>query len=331
MDSFEKATKRDEYFRALRSELEELLDPETGKLSLKYSRYTDCPLCNSAEKDEVFVKNGYTFVRCYQCGLVFVNPQVQPELLKQFYKSSKANDLWMDILLSGPEQAWRFEYFSEALEYLKKYFPGLSRILDVGSGVGHFLDIARQEGLLPEGIELNEKAREFCLKKGLIVHGAPLEDFDPSMPYDVVSLFGMLEHVNDPIGILNRAKQIVKKGGGVIAIVPNVYSFVNLFLREKGVTFDGRNHLLYFSKETLEYLFKKCGFEVIHKDTVLFGIENVKRYISFEDPYSSSLGDFPIGFNSKVKTIFTEERKDLEKWILENDLGYRIRMIGRNL
>ena len=330
-ESFERKTKRDLYFKQLKKELQELIDPKTSKLSLKYSRHVPCPVCRSKKNEDVLEKNGYNFVRCKKCGLVYANPQVQEDLLHKCYSSSRANDIWMDILLSAPEQKWRKEYFKSSLNILKRSIPKTQKIMDIGCGVGHFLEIARKNGCDVSGIELNKKAREHCVKRGLKVCGTPIEDLKEHSLFDSACLFGVLEHLNDPVSMLKKVRKIIRKYGGILIVVPNVYSFLNLFLREKAATFDGRNHLLYFSMQTLVTFVEKCGFKVVHKDTVLHGIDNVMRYVSFYDPYFSCLEEVPEGIPQAVRELFLEKRKNLKKWIIDNDLGLRLRLVGKKV
>ena len=54
MGEFEIKTIRDKYDEARRSELNELLDPKTGELSLQFSEYIDCPLCRKDDKEVIF-------------------------------------------------------------------------------------------------------------------------------------------------------------------------------------------------------------------------------------------------------------------------------------
>ena len=54
MSTFDRDTGRDLYFEARERELE----------ALAPTRHVDCPVCGSAEYEALFVKQGFTFVRC---------------------------------------------------------------------------------------------------------------------------------------------------------------------------------------------------------------------------------------------------------------------------
>jgi len=108
------------YFSALEKEQSELLDPETKMLSMEYSKIVDCPLCgiNSKQHQQLFIKKGFTFVRCEHCEMIFANPQENQDLLGELYGQSKANDIWVEIQESKKEQSWKRKYYLDNLELL---------------------------------------------------------------------------------------------------------------------------------------------------------------------------------------------------------------------
>lgn len=331
--SFEKETGRDIYFAQLEKELDELVDKRTGLLSNAYSREIPCPLCKNGRYEQLFIKRGYTFVRCLECGLIYSNPQVLPDITVGAYtKGHSSSELWMKILLNEKETAWRAGYFSDIAEKIEK-FASRGRILDVGCAVGHFLTIARERGWDVTGLELSETGSRYCREVlGLPVLNTRVQESGlEGNSFDAISLLGVLEHVPDPCELISACSNLLKKDGVIVAVVPNVYSLANMILREKSVTFDGRNHLLYFSQQTLKKLFHKQGMEVVFSDTLLTGIDNIRRYLQYIDPYAADqrtefLPDFVY---SQIAS--PENKAELEKFILANDLGLRLRIIARPL
>ena len=81
---------RKKYFLQQEKELKSLLDKKTGLLSKNFSKKIPCPTCKSKDFEKIFIKRGYTFVRCSKCGLVYTNPQVQNKLVENSY-SGKIN------------------------------------------------------------------------------------------------------------------------------------------------------------------------------------------------------------------------------------------------
>lgn len=329
--SFESETGRDLYFAQLDKELGELIDPQTGLLSSRYSKRVGCPLCQGNSSSQLFVKRGYTFVRCQECGLVFSNPQVTQELVEKTYRNDlSSTELWMKVLLNEKEVAWRGQYYHDILSHIESRIPK-GRVLDVGCAVGHFLTLAREKGWTAVGLELSDTAATHCINTlNLEVYRKTLQEISMETGrFDAVTLLGVLEHVPDPLKVMKQAWQVVRPGGLVAVVVPNMYSLLNLFLREKAATFDGRNHLIYFSKSSLESCLGKAGFEVLHTDTVLTGIPNIAKYIQFYDPFGNDGG---IGFVPGVFQSYLQDKQGrdrLERLILDADLGLRLRIFGK--
>lgn len=331
--SFETETGRDLYFKQLDKELSELIDPATGLVGAQYAKKVNCPLCDGDRYSQIFIKRGYTFVRCHDCGLVFSNPQVIPELIEKTYRNDlSSTDLWMKVLQNEKETAWRNGYYKDILSRIEALIPK-GKILDIGCAVGHFLKIAGDNSWKTVGLELSETAANHCAGTlNLEVYRKTLKEASfEADSIDAATLLGVLEHVPDPVDVLRQARRVVRPGGIVAVVVPNMYSLLNLFLREKAATFDGRNHLIYFSKKSLEHCLKKGGFELLHCDTVLTGIPNIVKYIQFLDPFGDEKGDDFVPPLLRTHLETKEGLARLERFILDGDLGLRLRAFGRKL
>ncbi len=100
----------------------------------------------------------------------------------------------------------------------------LANVLDVGCGAGAFLDQARLSGLQTFGMELNPIAAENARAKGHRISERLLHDLPASFHpdgFDLITLFQVLEHVPDPIAILNHAAKHLKSGGYIAIAVPS--------------------------------------------------------------------------------------------------------------
>ncbi|MDQ5821937.1 MAG: methyltransferase domain-containing protein [Actinomycetota bacterium] len=320
-----KETGRDRYFAALERELDELVDPQTGMLSEQFSRRIDCPLCGSHDHRQVFVKRGYTFVRCNECRLVFSNPQVDETRAIDRYGSSVSAELWAEVLLSERQLELdrpKFERIADALEP----FRGDGRLLDVGCSIGLFLDVAHQRGFDGIGIEFGERAlRHARGELGLEVLDVPLADagFAPAS-FDVVTVLSVLEHTNDPRAMLREVARVLKPGGALYVIVPNLESLACRVLHEQAATFDGRNHLVYFSPTTLSDALGREGFEPVRVSTHVSSLDPVLAWLAYEEPYgASAVEDDPL------VAAAHERRHELERWLEQLQLGYKLHCLAR--
>lgn len=323
--------KRREYFRLLDLEIGELIDKKTGMLDEKYGKTINCPLCDAGKEqhEKLFVKRGYTFVRCKACGMVFTNPQVNQDKLGELYGESAANDLWVEIQQSTLEKSWKDPYYRQQAALLNKYkAAGKPRLLDIGCSTGFFMDKVKEEQPTweVEGIELSKKALEIIKKKGLHVEQKFVHELDPKKKFDVFTMFGVLEHLPNPKKVLNDIKERANDGALVMAIVPNAYSLYHMFLQDKSVTFDGRNHLMYFSADTLRRLFTDNGFTIVHLDTVLTGLDNIKRQAQWYAPYNDAARQDTY-LPTAIKKMLADGT--IERFMLKNLLGLRLRIIAQ--
>jgi SAM-dependent methyltransferase len=321
--SLNKETGRDRYFAAKERELEQLLDPATGLVSERFSNRIDCPNCGSSMHTRLFVKRGYPIVRCDECALVFSNPQVDESVVLDEYREGGSNDLWVDVLTSPRQLELDREKFGEILDELEPY-RGDGRLLDVGTSIGLFLRLALDRGWSGTGTEFGRRALAYARDEfELDVTEDPIGELHGA--HDVVTVLSVLEHVNDPRGFLREVARLLKPGGAGAAyfIVPNVDSLACRVLHERAATFDGRNHLVYFSPGTLTDMLRREGFEVVRTRTRVASLEPVLEWLTYREPYA----DAGLGDDALVRAVH-ERRPQLERLLEELDLGYKLHALA---
>jgi SAM-dependent methyltransferase len=318
--SIDQETGRDRYFEARDAELAALLDPETGRLAEGLAQTIDCPLCGGSTHRPLFEKQGFTFVRCADCRLVFVNPQVREDVVHSEYRTAETNDLWFDVLTSERQLALDREKFTEILDLLEPY-KGEGRLLDVGCSIGLFLDLARGRGWRGTGIEFAPRALAYAREHyGLEVLEVPLEEagFEPAS-FDAVGLLSVLEHTNEPGRMLGDVARALRPGGAVYIVVPNVESLACRVLHERARTFDGRNHLVYFSPSTLADLLDRCDFDVPHVATTVSSAAAIAEHLAYEEPYSGA---------ELAEEVPREILAALEPRLADLHLGYKLHALA---
>ena len=314
-------TGRDRYFAAREQELRELLDPETGMLSERFAKRIDCPVCGASAHTELFVKGGYPIVRCDECTLVFSNPQVVEDVVLGEYREGGSNDLWVDVLTSERQLAMDREKFDEILDELEPY-RGEGRLLDVGTSIGLFLRLALDRGWSGRGTEFGRRALAYARDELAVpVDDTPIETIDGE--HDVVTVLSVLEHVNRPREFLREVSRLLRPGGATYLIVPNVDSLATRVLHERAATFDGRNHLLYFSPRTLRDVLDREGFDVVRMRTRVSSLDAVLEWLTYREPYTGGPRD-----DDPLVEVARERRGELERLIEELGLGYKLHCLA---
>ena len=319
--SLDTETGRDRYFAAREAELRELLDAETGMVSERFAKRVDCPSCGASTHTELFVKGGYPIVRCDECSLVFSNPQVEERVVLDEYREGGSNDLWVDVLTSPRQLELDRAKFAEVLDELEPH-RGEGRLLDVGTSIGLFLRLALDRGWTGRGTEFGRRALAYAHDElNVPVDDSPIEGLEGE--HDVVSVLSVLEHLNRPREFLRHVSRLLKPGGATYLIVPNVDSLATRVLHERAATFDGRNHLLYFSPATLRDLLAREGFEVVAMRTRVASLDPVLEWLTYREPYKGG----PPADDRLVQAV-AERRPAVERLLEELDLGYKLHCLA---
>ena len=143
------------------------------------------------------------------------------------------------------------------------------RLLDFGCGKGTFMNIARNQGWETKGVETAESRAHFAknifdldVDTGLYESGS-IDD----TPFDVITLFHVVEHLPHPKRLLkNLVDHNLKDGGLVVIEVPLYESFQSLLAKQKWIHIDHHYHLSHFSEDTLDRLVNYLGLSVVKKE-----------------------------------------------------------------
>lgn len=136
------------------------------------------------------------------------------------------------------------------------------RLLDVGCGGGIFLSTMRARGWDVAGIEPNEQlAAALRTQLQLDVHAGRVEEAPERWaPFDVVTLFDMLEHVPEPRTALAKAWTLLKPGGMLVILTPNMGSLEYRVFGKYWYGFQAPDHLWLFTRHSLTQLVTDVGF-----------------------------------------------------------------------
>jgi 2-polyprenyl-3-methyl-5-hydroxy-6-metoxy-1,4-benzoquinol methylase len=148
--------------------------------------------------------------------------------------------------------------------------PG-ARLLDAGAGRGRFVASARAAGYAADGIEPSERgvraAREAY---GIELVRAGIEDTPvEAETYDAVTLWHVLEHLEDPGAALAAAGGWLRPGGVLLAGVPNLASVQARVGGSRWYHLDAPRHRTHFTPAGLERLLATHGFSVERTHHVL--------------------------------------------------------------
>jgi SAM-dependent methyltransferase len=151
---------------------------------------------------------------CVECGTV-----QQPELPAGTQLHELYRDMSDDAYLV--EETGRRATAASLLDLIGEHVSS-GRLLDVGCGHGLLLDEARRRGFDVVGLELSRSAALHARQAlGLDVREVPLEEFDTWDSFDVVVLADVIEHLDDPVGAVERCARLLRPGGALCVVTPD--------------------------------------------------------------------------------------------------------------
>lgn len=225
--------------------------------------------------------------RCTSCQFLYKETtQHSLDALEEIYQFTveDVSDYFDPVLKGYDLESAEMRLYSRVLEALRHRIgpttDGEQRLLDVGCGTGALLDRSRAFGFTPYGVELNPHCAEYAREAfGLpVVAGElSLKHFEPQS-FDAITMMDLIEHVPDPLTLLNTAWQLLKPGGLLAVYTPNHRSIIAqsalALCRATGgrlctpaYTLFGTMHVCFFDHQTLSTALQRTGYtiDVVHR------------------------------------------------------------------
>jgi SAM-dependent methyltransferase len=236
---------------------------------------TVCCLCETSEaklvgsgRDFEYDSCADTFsaFQCETCGLVYLNPRPSVSEFKTIYPDSYH-------AFEFSEEQYGFVYtVRRRLEAkrLLSWCDGIgadAKILDIGCGDGFHLDLLAEFGKkdwVLNGVDMDERAVEICLGKGLDVFCGTLDDagFEEAS-FDLAFTVQTVEHVAEPVRFLNEIRKLLKPGGRLIVVTDNTDS-LDFSINKKSYWggYHFPRHWNLFNRSNIKKLAERTGFNV---------------------------------------------------------------------
>jgi 2-polyprenyl-3-methyl-5-hydroxy-6-metoxy-1,4-benzoquinol methylase len=267
-------------------------------------RTVDCVICGAGISDTrlVYHEFGLNVVRCRRCGLVYVNPRLDDTALDTVYGLHTAprhiDGVGEDR--TREEKVYRAHedrLIQQRLQLIEKMRHGKAgRVLDVGSHYGHFLVQARLRGWTGVGVEIaSDVAAQARETHNLTIYNDKIENVDfGEERFDLVTLFDVLEHLQDPNRVLQTIYSVLADDGILFIKVPNVQfirlkTFVlsRLLGRDAHKRYDFLNPLGFFMVEQHNYNFSDQTLTRLLAEN---GYQQLQSFVEFPSIYGRSKG-----------------------------------------
>lgn len=236
-----------------------------------------------------------------------------PSQLNRYYQSPKYISHHQDNG-SLKERIYKFVQ-SFNLNYKRNIVASLSfknaSVLDYGCGAGEFLKTI-EEDFITYGYEPSKVASEAAknkLKKTHLV--TDLEDL-PNSSLDVITLWHVLEHIENQEDIINKLYNKLKPNGLLILALPNYKSYDAQHYKSYWAAYDVPRHLYHFSKTGIESKFNSNSWKLkqikpLLLDSIYISILSEKYK---KNPFAILSGGL-IGVISNFKALKTNDYSSL--------------------
>jgi methionine biosynthesis protein MetW len=237
-----------------------------------------CPICGAEGNtpklllydDRYGYPGEFDLFECKNCSHKFLNGEFSEEQIIDLYtnyyprssvdlenyrpyREVKGFSAWLD---GGESAAYR-------------WVPENVRVLDIGCGFGESLGYFESRGCEAFGVEADENVLRVANKFGFKVHVGIFDgkrykkDF-----FDYVTLQQVIEHMANPVAILQQISTVLKPGGKVIISTPNAFGWGAAFFGKRWINWHVPYHLNYFSTASIRLAAEKAGLSLIESKTI---------------------------------------------------------------
>lgn len=207
-------------------------------------------------------QNNCSVVKCRSCDFVFAWPFIAGD--SEFYNLAFDDGY--------PSNKWEFNRTIECIQKRPDFLD--SQVLEVGSGIGRFIEHLLEIGI-PAGqivsTEYSEKGINAIQKLGVKVISEDIRKIAenkmlPSGYFDIVCIFQVVEHMDRLHELMQSMFSLLKPGGHLYIAVPNAARIQ--FNESNGGLLDiPPNHIGRYSHKNISLLSANNGFKVISQET----------------------------------------------------------------
>ncbi|HPR56909.1 MAG TPA: class I SAM-dependent methyltransferase [Bacteroidales bacterium] len=273
-----------------------------------------CPLCSGERishhltiPDYFLSKENFSVSKCLDCGFIFTNPRPTKNDISFYYKSD-------DYISHSNKNTGLISFFYKIVRNysLRQKFNLISKfkspghLLDIGCGTGEFLHFMHLHNWHTTGIEPAQEPRYFAVNNYLldVFDEEVLSSLAPES-FDLITLWHVLEHVEDLKLRIQQIKKLLKKDGLLIIALPNCLSWDAQHYKNFWAAWDLPRHRYHFTPSTIHLLLRKYQFNIFYVHPLKFD----SYYISLlSEKYKHGKPNFMRAFLNGFRSNFSAKR-----------------------
>lgn len=234
-----------------------------------------CPWCGSDKsqihlwlKDEFLTHEDFQIYECKSCGLLYTEPRPDKTEIGKYYQSEtyyshKENKKgFIPKIYETVKRVNLKRKYKLATKEMPK-----GKVLDIGCGVGDFLQIMETQGWDTMGIEPSEEAKAIATKRlnNKVLNPEEIDQLK-DQSFDLITMWHVLEHLDNLKEEIQHIERLLKSKGRLVLALPNFKSYDAQFYNTQWAAYDVPRHLNHFCKESIVKIFRNSELKLIDTD-----------------------------------------------------------------
>ncbi len=292
--------------------------------------YTQCPVCGSPAinplltvKDHSVSQEEFVIWQCGNCSLRFTQDVPDETSIGPYYQSPDyiSHSNTSKGLLNKLYQRVRKFTLRQKASLIINNTTAQGSILDIGAGIGAFLDEMKKSQWKIAGIEPDEGARAQAKKLfGLELQPAVALQELPHRSFDAITLWHVLEHVQALHEYVAQLKMLLKPGGKIFIAVPNYHSLDAQIYRNYWAAYDVPRHLYHFTPKAMRVLLQQHGLKITATKPMWFDAFYISLLSSkYHRGKTSWIGAGLSGLRSNLNALFQQKAASSLIYIVSED------------
>lgn len=235
--------------------------------------YDSCPNCGNKNISSILKAKDYTVSgekfeiwECSNCTQRFTQNIPDKENISKYYQSENYishSDTAKGLVNNLYHKVRKHTLIQKRKLIIRSIKKNKGNILDVGAGIGAFLNTMKMANWKITGTEPDKNARE----KAMQLYGINLDQSEnlysfPEKNFDAITLWHVLEHVHDLHEYVEQLKKLLSANGKLFIAVPNYTSKDANIYKEYWAAYDVPRHLYHFSPKAMKNLLNTHGLKI---------------------------------------------------------------------
>ena len=228
-----------------------------------------CGLPGDAYGSGVYNHHPYRILSCPGCTLIWTDPLIdQPST-----SNGESDEYWAEDVYLANVEAQKKRFRQQVRAFLKASGRTQTqelKVLEVGSGLGFFLDVCEEFGISAAGCDIDAEAVRYANRERPRVRLGTLDSFYDDNTFDAVFAFNLIEHLPHPKSFLEEAHRVLRPGGTLVLETPLRESLFHRVARLGSLVTRGRlnlyglhpgGHIYKFSKKSFQFSATGLSFQ----------------------------------------------------------------------